>query len=112
MNLAAGHAVNQKRIDGTEQKFALMGTLFGSTGIFQDPGDFGGREIGIKFQAGFLANFFTMARQRTSSLRRATILPDNGWCYGLTGMTIPNHGGFTLIGQPNRSDPAWTDTTG
>ena len=53
-----------------------------------------------------------MARQGSASLRRATILPDNSRCNGLTGMTIPDHGGLALIGQANCSDPARFHTTG
>ena len=41
--------------------------------------------------------------QLVTPVRGATILPHNGWINRLSGGSIPDQGGFTLIGHPQRS---------
>src|SRR5580704_16885855 len=62
-----------------------------------------GREISIDHQSRFALDDF--ARLEGVAIRSSSpALPHDGGSDGLTGAPVPNHGGFTLIGDPDGSD--------
>ena len=69
--------------------------------VVEDPGDFRGREIGIQYQARSCMHdrFGTITPQPFANVGCPAVLPDDGGRDWLTGLPIPDHRGFTLIGD-------------
>ena len=82
-------------------EFAMCGLCAGIGHMVQNPLQLGTRKISIHQQAGFLANGWCHAAlaQGCAGGLGAAVLPDDGFVDGLASLAIPDHGGFTLVGD-------------
>ena len=101
MALAPGQLVNQPAVDGPERQVALLGARPRALHMVQNPGDLGGREIGIKQQptAGIQPSIGVILTQFPAAVCGAPVLPDDGVVDGLPGLAIPDNRGLTLVGD-------------
>ncbi len=69
--------------------------------MVEDPLHLSTGEVGVNDQAGGGADivFQAVALQMLADVGGATALPDDGIVNGLTGLFIPDHHGFTLVGN-------------
>src|ERR1700678_167149 len=109
--VATGQFPDDPSINRAEKQVASLGTRANARHIIQNPGDFGAGEIGIQQQTGAFVDFFVMAggTKLVAGFGRATILPDDGIMDGITGLAIPDDGGFALVGNTEAGDIAGTD---
>ena len=96
-----GHFPDKPGINGTEQQFAALRALAGAFDMVKDPLHFGAGEVRVHHQAGGFADvlFHAVALELLADIRGAAALPDDGVVNRLTGLTLPNDGGFTLVGD-------------
>ena len=101
MRLAAAQPPDEKTVDGAEGDVAGGGRLARTRHSVEDPRDLGGGEIRVEAQAGLAAHvgLAMIESQLPASIRGAAILPDNGVVNGRAAATIPENGGFSLIGD-------------
>ena len=101
MDTAAGEVPDQPGVNGTEEQFALLGTLTGAGDIVQQPLDLGAGEVSVGNQTGLLADGIAIAtgNQIVDDIGGTAALPDNGVVDGFAGCLIPDDGGFTLVGD-------------
>ena len=90
----------QEAIDGAKAQLAPARAIAHIQRV-QQPLQLGAGKIGVGHQAGLFADHFGMAvpDQLFHIGRRATALPHNGVMQPRAGFTIPQHGGFALIGN-------------
>ena len=76
--------------------------------VVEQPGDLGGREVGIEQQAGLGRHRRLVSRrlERAAHVGGAPILPDDGVVDRLTGAPIPQHAGLALVGDADAGDVA------
>ena len=101
MYLAAGEVPNQPSVHGAEEQIALFGLRPRAGNVVQNPLDFGAGEVGINEQTGFIPDIsgHAVCGQLITNGCGAAALPDNGVVNGLSGVLIPNNGGFPLVGD-------------
>src|SRR5690625_4494442 len=106
MYLAVGLAPNEPAAAGTKGKLACSAMAQQGGILLKNALQFSGREIGIQSEAGFVADGFlkTCSPKGSADFFGAPILPNNGWVDGRTGLAMPQHSGFTLIGDANGGD--------
>ncbi len=102
----SGKVPEQKGIDVAEEQIAALGGRLGTGNVLQQPLQFERAEVGAKWQAGLCAKPILALGGRIArdGLGGARILPDDGVGDGRAGVTIPDDGGFALIGDAERSD--------
>ena len=71
--------------------------------MFENPGHFCCRKIGVQHQArlGLNRRSPTLFFQVRTHLCRPSALPDDGIAEGLSGFPVPGHHSFALIGDPD-----------
>src|SRR5690554_3404395 len=112
MGLTIGQVPQQPGIDGTKRQLTGFSSLAGTLPIVQQPGNLGGRKIGINQQArafnhqGLMAIRLELGAQRSGT----AILPDNSVVDGLSGLTVPYNRRFPLIGNPDAGQVRRLDT--
>ena len=102
MDFAAGELPHQPGVHGAEQDLARLGPLPRAGHVIQDPLDLGGGKIGIRHQAGILADVFRHAgllHQLVHQRGGAAALPDDGIVDGAAGGLFPQDGGLALVGD-------------
>ena len=98
---AAGQPPQQPTVDGAEGKLARFSGGSGARHLVEQPGQLGGREIGIEEQArrGRYAELIPGFLQLAAGLGGAAILPDDRAMDGPAGAAVPDDRGFALIGD-------------
>lgn len=93
-------------IHGAECQFTTLGLRACVAHVIEQPLQLGAGEIRIYEQPGLRLNGLRPALRAQGCAQGllAAILPDNGVVDGLPGLAIPQHGGFTLIGNANGTD--------
>ena len=106
MHFAAGQAPYEERIDCAGKQFAAFGALAGAFHFVEQPCDFCAGEIRVEQQPRLAAEFLFQSGflQFFAEGRRAPVLPYNRVVDGLAGSLIPDHDGFALVGDADRSD--------
>src|SRR5262249_43056191 len=89
-----------------EGEFAFLGAGAQFLVLIEDPGDLGGREIGIEQKPCCFLNANLMARfaQARANIGRPPVLPDNGAMNRNACLAVPDDGGFALIGDADGGD--------
>ena len=74
--------------------------------VVEDPLHFGAGEVRVNHQAGGLADVFfhAVALELLADLGGTAALPDDSVINRLAGFTLPDDGGFTLVGDTDRRD--------
>ena len=105
---AAGEAPEQEGVDGAEGELAGLGQRARALDVVEQPGDLGGREIGIEQQPGLGRDHRLVARllQRAADVGRAPVLPDDGAVDGLARAPVPDEAGLALVGDADGGDVA------
>src|ERR1700722_12155807 len=108
---ATGQFPDDPSVDGAEKQVAGLGARANAWHIIQYPRNLCTREIRIQQQTGAFVDFFVMASSTklVADFGRATILPDDGIMDGITGLAIPDDGGFALVGDAETGDVAGTN---
>ncbi len=98
-NVAAGELVHEPGIDGAESEATGLGGGAGAFDVVEEPGELGGREVGVDEEAGAGANrgFGALGRELAAVLRRAPVLPDDGVVDGAAGLAVPEQGSLALV---------------
>jgi hypothetical protein len=111
MRLAAAEVPHQPAVDGAEQQLATLGALLRTFHVVEDPAHLGRGEIGVDQQAGPLADqcLMPVGLQPLADGVALPRLPDDGVVDRLAGGTVPDHGGFALVGDAQRGDMARVD---
>ena len=104
MHRAAGHLPDQPGVDGTKQELAGPGRADDVGIAIQDPADLGAGEVGVDHQTRAFANgrLETPPGHRVALRRRLPALPDDGRVHRRAGGSVPDDGGLTLVGDPDR----------
>ncbi|MPN19112.1 hypothetical protein SDC9_166478 [bioreactor metagenome] len=79
--------------------------------MVEDPFHLGAREVRVNDQAGVVTNVFfhAIALELFADICGTTTLPHNGVVDWFTGLTLPDDGGFTLVGNTDRCNFIGTD---
>ena len=109
--LATGEFPDQPSFYGTEEEISGFGLGAGAGDMIEDPGDFGGGEVGIEDEAGAFLDEGSVASgaEGIADWGGATVLPDDGIVDGFTGVTIPEDGGFALVGDADGGEVMGAD---
>ena len=105
-DVGAGELPRQPAIDGAEERIAALGIRAQPIDMVEQPLDFGTREIGGQRQAGAGAEavLVGVSGERAADCVGAGILPDDGVVIGLSGVAVPDNGGFALVGNADGGD--------
>ena len=111
MHRPAGQLPDQIAVDGAEPQLARFGLGPRPLDMGQEPFQLGRREIGVKQQAGLVADHVAMSRrlQRRAAFGSAAVLPDNRIMDRLAGLGIPDNRGFALVGDADGGNVAGLD---
>ena len=106
MDLPSRQAIDQPRIDGSEEQLSSLRARLRSLDVIQDPTQLGRREIGVdqKPRSGTDLLLHALRSQGVTVLCRATALPHDGAIDGLPRRFFPYHRGFSLIGDADGGD--------
>ncbi len=98
---AAGEFPDEPGVDGAEGDFAAFGALAEAGDLVEEPANFGGGEIGVDDEAGFVAEEIEVAGLADFGAEGggAAVLPDDGAVDGVAGFSVPEKGGFALVGE-------------
>ena len=112
MYFAIGKPVDEPAVDRTKTQVAGFGPAPRLRQVIEHPGELCGREVGIDDQAGIAAHVGLPARtfELVTVLGGATILPYDSLTKWLTGISIPQQGSLTLVGDAYGSDFRCPDT--
>ena len=102
---AAGQVPEQQAVDGPRGKLAGLGAVAGAGDVVEQPGDLGGREVGIEHQAGAFGDPAAAVAVPLAEWGGAAVLPDQGRADRLAGLAVPDDGCLALVGQPDGRDP-------
>ena len=104
----------QPAIYCAERELAALRARPSARHMVEQPGEFGAGKIRIEQQAGARRHFGFMASgaQLLARGRRAPVLPDDRGRHRLARTAIPQHRGFTLIGDAHCGDIARRCTSG
>jgi hypothetical protein len=99
MDPAAGDLPEQPGVDGATGKFPLFGPLARSRNIFEQPGDFGSRKIGVGNEAGTFSEHAieTVLADALAHRGRAPALPDDGAVDWFRSAAVPKDDGLALV---------------
>ena len=105
-DFSAGQLPHKPGIYRAEKQFAPLRRLASSVYIVKYPLDFCSAEICVNFKSCCIRNIFfkSLRLKFFAYLRGSAALPDNSVIYRLAGKFIPNHNGFTLIGNTHRAN--------
>ena len=108
VHFAACEAPDQERVDGAEGQVAGLGERARPFDVIEQPGDLGGREIGIQQQAGLgrHGRLVPRAFQAAAHLRRASVLPHDGAVDGPACTPVPDDAGLALVGDADGGNVA------
>ena len=114
MHLAAGEAPQQEGVDGAEGEMAGLGERARALHVVEQPGDLGGREIGIEQQPGLGRDRRLVPRplQRPAHVGRAPVLPDDGAVDRLAAAPVPDDAGLALVGDADGGNVAGRELGG
>ena len=106
--LAAGEPPDQEGVDGAEGEMAGLGERARALHVVEQPGDLGGREIGVEQQAGLGRDHRLVpgALQRAAHVGGAPVLPDDGAVDRLARAPVPDDAGLALVGDADGGDVA------
>ena len=112
VDLAAGQLPDQPGIHGAEEQVAPLCLFPGTFHIVENPLNLAGREVGIGNQTrdGTDVIAMTILHHTVDDVCGTAALPDDGIVNGTAGALIPNHGGFTLVGDADAGDFGGFDT--
>ena len=101
-----GEIPKQPSIDGSKAEFPLFGAVPGVWNVIENPCQLGAGKIRIQEEARFRADFGlqTVLFEFLALGGGAPVLPDDGWMDGLAARSFPDHCGFPLVGDADRSD--------
>ena len=90
-------------VDGAKREFASICPCAHPRHVVQQPLQLGARKVGVEHQAGLALDHRRAAlRTQAITLRGGSaVLPDDRMGHGLARLAIPQHGGFTLVGDAN-----------
>jgi len=102
MGLATGELPNQPSIYGSKGQFTRLSTTTNLRIRIQNPLNFSPGKIGVKNQACFIEKHLivTIFSEFCASISGTTILPNDGFVHWPSCDAIPDHGRFSLIGNP------------
>ena len=105
---AFGQPPEQKAVDGAEGQLAALGGGSGTFDLVQQPGELGGREIGVDQQAGPRLDQLAVATlaQLPAALGGAPVLPDDRPVDRLARGPVPEDDGLALVGDADGGDGA------
>ena len=103
----------QPTINCSEGQLPFSSTISQFMVLIQNPFDLGSRKISIDHQTCFLGENIrlTLSSKLLTYIGRPAILPHNSIINGNSCRSIPNNGGFSLIGNPNRVNLFYRDIT-
>ena len=106
MDSTACEFPDQPGVYCAEKQFSLFRFFSCTFHIVQNPGNFGGRKIGIGNESGLPADDLvkTVLFQLFHHLCSTAALPYNGIVYRFSRDTIPHDSGFALIGNADCGD--------
>src|SRR5690554_4007809 len=98
--LAPGQFPNQPAVYGAKTYISLFCFFPSPRDIVQYPLDFGAGKISIYDQPSFVVDHFRQALffQLVTISGGSAVLPDNGIVKGVAGLSVPEDGGFPLVG--------------
>ena len=101
---AAGKVPGEKGIDVAENYFAGFRFLADAGHMLEQPANFQAAEVGAERQPGLgpEAVGSAFARKFRDVVIYSRVLPDQRVGHGLAGLPVPQHGGLTLVGDPDR----------
>ena len=111
MRFSAGQVPNEPRVNRAEREFAFFGARASAGHVVEQPFQFGAGKVRIEYEAGFLLNErgFAVGFKLVTQTSRAPVLPHDSIGDGLAGGAIPEHRGFTLVGDADSGDVARAD---
>ena len=97
---------DQPAVDRSEAELALLRALAHALDVIKNPLDLGRREIGVQNQAGLLMNrlLVALAFELLAVGGGPAVLPHDRVIDRQRCLPIPDHGRFTLIGDPYAGD--------
>ncbi len=103
MDAAPREFPEKPRVDRSASQVTAFRSLSRPRYLIQDPLKLGSREIGIQHESRLPLNPIASAfcSHSIAGSRRSTILPNDRVVDRIAGAAIPNHGRFSLIGDPN-----------
>src|SRR5690606_19852092 len=106
MGLALSHFPDQPAVDGAEQQGAMARPFAAALDVVENTLDLGAGEVGVDDQASGLANvvFHAVTLELIANRRALAALPDDGVVDRPAGDSVPDDGGFALVGDANRGD--------
>ena len=104
----------QPAVDGAEGQLAGRGPRAGIRHVIEQPGQLGGREIGVQFESAAVLDQGRVAglAQALAVGNGAAVLPDDGGRQRAARGALPQHGGFTLVGDADGGHLAGGDAGG
>src|SRR3954447_2394650 len=102
--MTAGQLPDQPAVDRSEDDFTVLRALAQAGCRIEQPRDLRTREVSGQRQpaARLEAVLPTLARELADDAIGAHVLPVNGVVNRLAGVTFPQHGGLTLVGDAER----------
>src|SRR5476649_444016 len=106
VGFAAGKFPDQPAVDGAEQQLAVARTLTAAFDVVEDPLQLGAGEVRVGDQAGGVADVLLVAitLELLADLGAASALPNDRVVDRTASDLVPDHGGFTLVGDTDGSD--------
>ena len=113
MRLAAREPPKQEGVDGAERKLAGLRRCASAFDAIEQPGDLGGGKIRINEKPGFAGDIrlVPVAAQRLAIVGGAAILPDDCVVDRPAALPVPDHHGFTLIGDADAGNVFCADAS-
>ena len=107
MQRPAGQLPDQPAVDSAEGQLPGLGPGSRAVHTVEDPGDLGGREIGVQHKSGAVGHKPGMSgiAQSGTDVRRAPVLPDDGVVDRITRRAIPDQRRLALIGDADCLGP-------
>src|SRR5699024_8973048 len=100
-----GQLPDHPGVDRAEGQLSAFCALAGTVDVVQDPADFRRRKVRRRRQASaFLDELPLLLGERVDEVGGAGVLPNDGVVDRLAGGTVPDHRGFTLIGDTDGRD--------
>ena len=108
VHLAAGQAPQQEAVDGAEGELAGLGPRPRAGHVVEQPGDLGGREVGVDHEPGLGLDrgLQAVGLEPVAVRRRAPVLPDDGVVDRRAGLAVPDDRGFALVGDADPGERA------
>ena len=105
---------SRKRVDGAEGEVPGLRQRARAVDVVEQPGDLGGREVGIEQQPGLGRDHRLVARglELAAGVGGAPVLPDDGVVDRLAGAPVPEHAGLALVGDADGGDVAGAEPGG